>query len=123
MSYLRNMSRDRLNAADAVICVDSKELPCHLLLLSCISPVLAGLEGTRPREDGKWAIPFTRSLHTAERFLEWAYCRGPMNLIAREAMHLAEVSYKWDIPGKLLPMPTNCVQAPKYCTLDTRTQL
>ena len=102
------MSRDNLSAADAVICVDSKELPCHLILLSSISPVLAGLEGTRPREDGRWVIPFTssRGLPIAEKFLEWAYCRGPMNLIAREAMHLAEVSYKWDIPGKLLPMPT-----------------
>ena len=109
MSYLKNLSQDRLNAADAVICAESKELPCHLLLLSCISPVLAGLEGTRPREDGKWAIPFTKSPHIAERLLEWAYCRGPMNLSAAEARQLAEVSHAWDIPGKL-PMPLLEVQ-------------
>ena len=106
MSYLKIMSRDRLNAADAVICVDSKDLPCHLILLSSISPVLADFESTKPREDGKWAIPFTRSLHIAERFLEWAYCRGPLNLTATEAMQLAELSHTWEIPGKLFPMPT-----------------
>ena len=72
LSYLKRLSQDRLIAADAVICADSKELPCHLLLLSCISPVLADLEGTRPREDGQRAIPFTKDLHIAERFLEWA---------------------------------------------------
>ena len=110
MSYLKHLSRDRLelDAADAVICVDSKELPCHLVLLSCISPVLAssaGLEGTRPRDDGRRVITFTKSLHTAEIFLEWAYCRGPMNLTATEAMDLAIVSHTWDIPGKFLPFP------------------
>ena len=104
MSYLKNLSQDRLNAADAVICAESKELPCHLLLLSCISPVLAGLEGTRPREDGKWAIPFTKSPHIAERLLE-----SLMNLSAAEARQLAEVSHAWDIPGKL-PMPLLEVQ-------------
>ena len=122
MKYLSKVSQARIDDTDAVLCVASQELPCHLLLLSCISPVLAGIEGTRPREDGKRAIPFTKDLHVAERFLEWAYCRGPMNLTATEAMHLAELSHTWDIPGKFLPMPTNSAGI-KIFMLNTYTTM
>ena len=41
-----------------------------------------------------------------------------MNLTATEAMHLAEVSHTWDIPGKLLPVPipSACADVKVSCT-------
>ena len=68
MSYMATLFERQSKAADWVLCTDSKELPCYSLLLSSASSVLSGLQETKPREDGKIAVPFRGSYQAAQKF-------------------------------------------------------
>ena len=99
MSYMATLSESQSKAADWVLCTDSKELPCHSLLLSSFSSVLSGLQETKPRDDGKIAVPFRGNYQAAEQFLQFCYHRNPVVLSLEESYELSLLSHEWNIPG------------------------
>ena len=99
MSYMATLSESQSKAADWVLCTESKELPCHSLLLSSVSSVLSGLQGSKPREVGKIAVPFRGSHHAAEKFLQFCYQCNPGVLSIDESYKLALLSHEWGIQG------------------------
>lgn len=98
--YASYMPALKAASADWVLRADSKDLPVHSKLLCSLSPVLAGLEGTKPDGDGKVLVPFSRGVEVAVKFLQWAYTRGPLDLTILEAQELALLSHEWNIAGK-----------------------
>lgn len=97
-----------------LLCADGKELPCHSLILSTVSPAVAA--GVK-REDGKIAVPLQvpgMGLMTGdvgEAFCGWLYKRDEKDPSVREAKLLAEIARVWEIPG-VLPTSFHLVSFP-----------
>ena len=96
---MATVSKIQSQAADWVLCTDSKELPWHSLLLTSVSPVLSGLLETKPREDGKISVPFRGSYQAAENFLQFCYHHNPVVLSVEECYELSLLSHEWNIQG------------------------
>ena len=104
MSYLSCVPDSR--PPDWVLCTKEKELPCHSLLLMMASPVLANLDETAKREDGKVAVPFTMGLQSAEKFLHWVYKRKTQDFSNQDWYDMAVLAHEWDIAGMQRPVIT-----------------
>jgi len=98
--YMNCLPDGMADTADWVLVLkNGVELPCHSQILSAHSPVLLGLSETKPREDGKIAIPFSRDLDVADGFLRWIYRIKPTltPLLAEELAYLGD---EWNISGR-----------------------
>ena len=89
------MFESQSEEADCVLIAESRELACHSLLLCPLSPVLAGLQDTRPRKDGKKVVPFNGTYRAALKFLQFCYHQldlQALQLSAEETCELAATS-------------------------------
>lgn len=101
--HLAGLKDSQIETADALILCREEQLPCHSLLLSVASPVLAELCDTSPRkENGMLIIALDKDEAVAKKFLEWLYSahRRPSCVMdSHTAVQLAFLSHEWAIPG------------------------
>lgn len=101
MSYLDGLPDATVDMADwALQLKDGTLLPVHGPLLYTISPVLAGLVGTKPSGTSGFAVevPCDKTPDVASTFLRWLY-RQEVVWTLEYAKELAILSHCWNISG------------------------
>lgn len=99
MAHLEGLDKRTISSANwALKLVDGTLIPCHGELLAIVSPVLAGLQDTKPVKGSKYMVevPFAKGADVAEAFLLWVYHR-PNEWTDSQAIELAQLSRIWDI--------------------------